>query len=72
MSCPEVSKLEATINPCHLIALVWLLIPLYGVGTSCVLGIVLIPLHLLPNDITSSQYLTGDDTDDEIEKWFDQ
>ena len=34
-------------------------------GTSCVLDIVLIPLHLLPNEITSSQYFTGDDSDDD-------
>ena len=41
-------------------------------GTSCVLGIVLIPSHLLPNEITSSQYFAGDDSDDETEKWFAQ
>ena len=41
-------------------------------GTSCVLDIVLIPLHLLPNEITSSQYFTGDDSDDETENWFGQ
>lgn len=35
-------------------------------GTSCILDIVLIPLHFLPNEVTSSRYFTGDNSGDEI------